>query len=280
MNMQPDTLVGLPDGDPLTSLEPEQIAAVARSVLVVILHRKSEGVAAPLLTAAGAWGWWGAPFAPMEDSWGGVMDVTRANIARTFMQYASERPDIRFLCMIDNDEEIAWSAPYRLALWDLPVVTGVVCSYGTDRGIYANFSVADSVGISHFPSTRYTKRLPGKGIRKVVGAGGGLLCIRKDVFAAIDAGRDKLLDAGLGESPFEIPASVRRESFETGTLKQSEDTAFSKQCAALGIDIYVDFAVRAKHFKVLPVEWPRDLIDENLDARNWQVDARDYHHGE
>jgi hypothetical protein len=65
---------------------------------------------------------------------------------------------------------------------------------------------------------------------------------------------------------------------QTGTLKLSEDLAFSQRCREYGFKQYVDFSVRAKHYKTLEITWPEECIDYSQDAKSWQVADDDYVH--
>ncbi len=255
----------------LLGLSPQDFQALARTVFIAVLHRQSEGIAAPMMTASLAWGYWQVKGAPVQDNFGGNMDITRHGMVDVFLKYAAGDPNLQHLVMIDNDEDVPWDAPFRLALWNKDVVTGVVCSIDERRGgVYANFTVRDAEGVARYPSTQFTRLLPGSGLVEVQDVGAGLLCLSRSLL-------ERMRDEGI--QPFRIPEKIRDHCFETGRLTQSEDTAFARQCEALGVPRYVDFSVRARHLKSVWVEWPKHMIDPDLPGRTWKVDAREYHHG-
>jgi hypothetical protein len=255
---------------PIMGMSEEEFAALARSILVVIPHRSSEGVTAGLAQCIGYWSRFATAVATIEDEFGGFVEMTRAGMVRFFLDYCRDRQDIRYCVMIDADENVPWDAPYRLAAWDLPVVSGVICSYSQARGIFACFTVKDEYGVARFPSWNFTKSLPGRGLIEAHSTGAGLLCIKKEVFEAI------LND---GDTPFVIPEEKRRQCVETGVLKWGEDISFSRQCEKLGFKRYVDMSVRGTHYKTVAVQWPESHVDYTIDPREWKVNARDYAHG-
>lgn len=248
----------------------DEFSELAGSILIMVPHRPSEGISGGITQDVGLWARHGVSFAPVEDQFGGHIDITRAAMAKTFMSYCNDNPKIRFLVQIDSDELVPWDAPYRLAAWDRPIVSGVVCSYSEGRGIWACFTKKDDYGVARFPSFNYTSKIPGKGLVDAHSVGGGLVCVRKDVFEDF---------AAAGEIPYLIPDKIRREAVDVGTLKFGEDTWFCEQARELGHKCYVDMSVRATHIKSINLSWPMSHVDYNMDPREWKVDSRDYHHG-
>lgn len=254
---------------PLPGMTVKEFADLASSIVVFILHRPQEGIRGPLADAMGAWARWGIATSTPEDQFGGEISATRGGLAREFMLLCRERPQFKFMVMIDNDEDVNPLAPIMLARWNEPFVTGVVCSPSEHGKIKACFTAKDAAGVARFPTIKYTGRLPSRGLREIWTAGAGLACIRIDAF-------EKVVAKGL--IPFYIPDHIRRQCWETGTLKQGEDIAFCYQLEEVGLKRYVDFSVRAKHYKMSCYEWPSKLIDHTLDPEDWRIDPRDYNH--
>jgi len=255
---------------PIMGMPEAEFAELAGSVLVMIPHRRGLAVTANLAQNIGYWSRFSTPVATVEDEFGGFVEMTRSGLVRTFLDYCRDNQKIKKLLMVDADQSIPWDAPYRLAAWDLPVVSGIICSYTESRGIFACFTMKDEYGVARFPSFNFTGKIPGKGLVKIHSAGTGLLCIDKAVLEAI-------LESG--DIPFVIPEEKRRQCFDTGVLKWGEDISFCRQCEKLGFDIYVDFGVRGIHHKTISLQWPKSHIDYNLDSREWKVDGRDFYHG-
>lgn len=255
---------------PFDDMSAEEFGQLVRSVMVVIPHRPSEGIRGSMFQNAMLWGSFHARGATLEDQFGGFIELTRANIAKTFLNYCKDHPDVDKLCLIDSDQDVPWDAPYRLARWDKPVVSGVICTANPNRGTFACFTVKDKFGVARFPSLRFTKTLPARGLREVHSVGTGLVCIKKDVFQAI---------FGAGDWPFKISESIRNQCVESGTLKEGEDISFSRQCEKLGFNRYVDFSVHGVHWKTMPIAWPKAAMDVGMNASEWQVDSKDHFHG-
>lgn len=255
---------------PIMGMSPEEFMKLTRSVLIVIPHRAGEGICGDLAQTIGFWAVNGTPVATVADPFGGFIELTRAGIVKTFMQYCSDHPEVDKLVMIDSDERVEWDAPYRLAMWDLPVVSGVVCTANQLRGVFACFTVKDKYGQARFPSYNFSKTIPSRGLLEAHSVGTGLICVKKSVFQAI---------YDSGKTPFIIPEAIREQSIESGILKWGEDISFCRQAEDLGFKRYVDLSVHATHFKTLAVDWPKHAIDSNIDVRDWRVDDRDYAHG-
>jgi hypothetical protein len=186
---------------PLAGLTDDDFAKLAASILVCIAHRSNEGIAAGICTHFGMWGRIGMRVATVKDPHGGFIECTRGGMVQLFLEAAWKTPELRYLVMIDNDESIAWDAPLRLAQHGEPVVSGVVCGYNPERGIFACFTAKDENGVARFPSYRDTKLLPAEGLIEVEQTGTGLICIRRDVL-------ETLRDAD--EEPFMIPEDTQR----------------------------------------------------------------------
>jgi hypothetical protein len=256
---------------PILGMSEEEFVKLARKILVMIPHRRSEGINAGLAQAIGFWSRFGTATATVEDDFGGFVEMHRAGMVRTFLDYAGDRTEIEYCVLIDSDESVPWDAPYRLAAWDQPVVSGVICSYSEARGIFACFTVKDEYNVARFPSWNITKKMPGRGLIEAHSVGTGLLCIKKHVFETIIAS---------GDTPFVIPEEQRRHCIETGVMKWGEDISFSRQCEARGFKRYVDLSVRGIHMKTIAIQWPSSHIDHDVDPREWKVDTKDYLHGQ
>jgi len=256
--------------DPVSGLSGDELGNLLKSVLIVIPYRGSEGVDPGLENKVSYWRGCGIAVEKAEDQFGGFIELQRAIICRNFLTSCrDEEARLDKLIMIDSDEDVAPEAPIRLAMWDLPVVSGVVASPNSKRGITANFTVKDKYGVPRFPSVRHTKMLPTKGLLKVHSTGAGLLCIKKQVLETIFAS---------GDIPFYLDEELRREAVKTGVLKLGEDTKFSQQCAKHGFDRYVDLSVHAVHYKRVGVCWPTTGLDPDAKVEDFQVDTKDFLH--
>ena len=253
---------------PLPGMTEDEFAELAQSILIMIPHRVSEGINPELAINFGTWARYGTPLSMAKDPHGGFIEAVRGGMVRQFLEYAEDRPQIKYLVMCDADQGIDWDAPYRLCQWDRPVVSGVICSIGSNRGIFANFTIKDKhTGIGRFPSYNYTRRMPSKGIVKADRLGTGLIAVRKDVFEVLDQN---------GEIPFYIPDDIRRKGAAIGTMKKGEDIVFSEQCEKYGFDRWVDLSVHGSHHKTVAIRWPADALDPNLDVDSWDVSEHDH----
>lgn len=252
---------------PLAGLTNQQFQDLAESVLVVIAHRSNEGINAGICTHFGMWGRLGLRVATVKDPHGGFIECTRGGMVQLFLEAAWKLPQLKFIVMIDNDEAIAWDAPLRLAQHDLPIVSGVVCGYSPERGIFACFTAKDENGIPRFPSYRDTKFIPAEGLIEAEQVGTGLICIRRDVLETMRE---------MDEEPFFIPEEIRKESVKVGNLKKSEDIIFCERAAKYGFKRYVDFSIHATHYKTIPIGWPNECIDDTAKAIDWKPSPFDY----
>lgn len=251
-------------------LSQEEFGALSQSIYIMVVHRPSEGFPPTLTNSIFWWGHYGTTYTPFPDQFGGFIEMVRGAMARQFLEHAAAYPKLKYLVLIDADQGVAHDAPYRLAFWDKPVVSGVVCSFNQQRGAWANFTVNDKSGVARFPSVRFTKKMPMRGLIEVNSCGTGLMCIRKDVL-------EKILEEG--ERPFMIPDDVRKQSYDVGTMKYGEDISFCHQVKDSGFPVHVDLSVRAEHYKLLSIGWPEFALDPELDPADWEVAVEDYHHG-
>lgn len=257
--------------DPVSGLSGDELDQLLKSILIVIPYRGSEGVCSGLEDKIAYWKGCGIAVEKTEDQFGGFIELTRASICKKFLDICRDHSaPLDKLIMIDSDQDVNAEAPVKLALWDVPVVSGVVSTPNARRGIYANFTMKDKYGVPRFPSVRYTKKLPSRGLKKVYSAGAGLICIKKNVI-------ETLFNAG--EIPFYLEEKMRREAVKTGVLQLGEDTRFSQQCREHGFDVYVDFSVHAVHYKRFGIIWPTTAVDPDMRVEDFEVDVKDYLHG-
>jgi hypothetical protein len=255
---------------PFMGMDPDEFRDLAKKILIVIPHRPSEGINKGFFVNAGVWAMLGTPYSHVSDEFEGFVEFTRGGIVRTFLNYCADHPEVEYLFMADNDEKIDWDAPYRLAQWGKDVVSGVVCSFSAAKGgVFACVVVKDRYGIGRFPSIGRTKKMPASGLREIEASGAGLICIHKRVLKA-------MIDKD--DPPFEIPFDIRRQCCATGVLKLGEDLAFSERCRKYGFKMYVDFSVRAIHYKTMEISWPEKSFDHSLPADKWEVSDADYVH--
>jgi hypothetical protein len=254
-------------GRPLENLSDEEFSELCQSILVVIPHRWGEGISTGLANNFPMWGRWAMRMAQIQDPQGGYIEVARGGIVHMFLEYCARAPHIKYLVMIDNDQDVGADAPVRLAAHGLPVVSGIVTGWSPHRGIFACFTAKDEKGVPRFPSHQETQNIPSKGLIEAVQAGTGLICIRKDVLETIKE---------MGEEPFFVPEHIRKDSVASGQVKKSEDICFCERCRKYGFSIHVDCAVHAVHWKTIPLSWPQDNIKEDIDAVEWQPSRYDY----
>lgn len=260
-----------PKVDPVSGLSGDDLNALLKSILIVIPYRGSEGVDVNLEDKISYWRGCGIAVQKIEDQFGGFIELTRASICKKFLDLCRDSAEsLDKLVMIDSDEDVSPEAPVKLAMWDLPVVSGVVSSPNPRRGVFANFTVKDKYGVPRFPSVKFTKKLPTRGIIKVHSTGTGLICIKKNVLETM---------FNAGEIPFYIEEKMRRDAVKTGVLPLGEDTRFSQQCEAHGFDRYVDFSVHGIHYKRVGVCWPSTGLDPDMKVEDFMVDVKDYLHG-
>ena len=225
-------------------------------IAVLIPHRPGEGIHAKLVEYIIQWVNAGIAYIPYEDCFGSHIDLLRANMCYDFLR----QTDRRYLILLDND--IIPDDPeaiLRLCSHAKPVVSGIACAARPGKGIFACVAVEDQTGVARFPTTADTKYIPAHGLCKIKCAGAGFLAIRRDVLES------------MREEPFLLSHELRVEAARTGVLRKSEDIYFSEQVYAAGYDMFVDFSVHCFHAKHIPLHWPQDLIDPNLDPETWNV---------
>lgn len=246
---------------PIEGLSDEEFMELADSTLVVVPHRGSINVG--ISRHFGMWAKIGLRWADIKDEHGGFIQTQRNAMAKWFLEFAHKNPQVKYCVMIDSDQTIQWDAPLRLSRHGKPIVSGIVCGYNKERGIFACFTAKDENGVARFPSFRDTRVLPASGLRQVEQVGTGLVCIRRDVLETI-------MDSE--QEPFTIPEEYTRG----GVIRKSEDVVFCERARRHGFKCYVDFSVHAGHYKTLMLAWPQEALDEQADAIQWQPSVFDY----
>jgi hypothetical protein len=253
--------------DELCGVPMEEVQKLVDKILVVIIHRNNEGIHHELVSAVGMWARWGMRVSMIRDPHGGFVEITRASVVNTFLEYRERAPQVEYLIMIDADEAIDPSAPLLLARHGLPVVAGIICGFNTKHGIFACFTAEDENGMPRFPCAQNGTKLPTEGLIKAYQLGTGLICIRYDVLETMRA---------KGMEPFALDDWTRATSFAEGVLKKGEDICFSERCEELGFDRWVDASVHGGHQKVIALGWPENAVDEKLDAGDFVTNRKDY----
>lgn len=251
----------------LFGLEMAEVQKLVDKILVVIIHRATEGIHHDLAAAIGVWARLGMRVSMIRDPHGGFVEVTRAGVVNTFMEYTERQPSIEYLVMIDADEAVDASAPLLLARWGKPVVSGIVCGFNSRHGLFACFTAEDENGMPRFPCSANGNKLPTEGLIKAYQVGTGLLCVRRDVFETM---RAKKME------PFALDDWTREHSFAEGVLKKGEDICFSERCEELGFDRFVDASCHAGHQKTMNLGWPEHLLDKDLKAEDFRTSRQDY----
>ena len=263
---QPDGSTVVPE-EQVYGMAIEEVMKLAQKILVVIIHRANEGIHHDLAAAIGMWARLGMRVSMIRDPHGGFVEVTRAGVVNTFLEYREKAPDVEYLVMIDADEAVDASAPLLLARHGKAVVSGIVCGFNSKHGMFACFTAEDENGMPRFPCASTGTKLPTEGLIRAFQVGTGLLCVRYDVFETM---RSKKME------PFALDDWTRERSFAEGILKKGEDICFSERCEELGFDRWVDAAVHAGHQKVMSLGWPANNFDPELDVTDFKTSRSDY----
>lgn len=232
---------------------------LCEQIVVMTPYRPSDGINVRLAEYWITWANAGIAIMPMRDQFGGFIDIFRAHMCKEFLRQQGRR----YLVFLDNDVvPMDPEGIVRLCGHDLPVVSGVACALRPQVGTFACVAVKDKTGVARFPTTMDTKVMPAYGTREIESCGAGIVAIRRDVLES------------MKEEPFLLPQDLRIEACNIGSLRKSEDIYFSEQVKRAGFDMHVDFSVQAFHDKNVPLHWPREQLDENLDADAWDVTSR------
>lgn len=223
-----------------------------QQVRVTVPVRPGDGLNTELVKYLALWYRYG-PFDTMNDYMGGFIEMTRAHIAKQFL----EDYDEKYLLMIDNDMIPPINLPYLLARHDEPVVGGCCVSPAMKGGAQLIFTVPDRTGTYRMPTIRSAK-IPREGLIEVGHVGTGAMLIRRDVLESF-SWKD-------GDVPFYVPEDIRRKGAESGTLLVGEDIAFCRQIRAKGFVPKVDLEAHLGHQKLFTWWWPEKCIDPELDS--------------
>lgn len=245
----------------------DELENLSKKILVVIIHRATEGIHHDLAASIGMWARMGMRVSMIRDPHGGFVEITRAGVVNTFLEYRERAPEVEFLVMIDADEAVDASAPFLLARHNKHVVCGIVCGFNSKHGLFACFTAEDENGMPRFPCANNGTKLPMEGLIKAFQVGTGLMCVRYDVFETMRS-KDMI--------PFALDDWTRERSFAEGVLKKGEDICFSERCETLGFERWVDCSVHAGHQKVLQLGWPQQNLDPGLDSSNFVTSRADY----
>jgi hypothetical protein len=244
-----------------------ELEKLAKKLLVVIIHRAAEGIHHDLAASIGMWARMGMRVSMIRDPHGGFVEVTRAGVVNTFLEYRERAPEVEYLVMMDADEAIDASAPFLLARHGKPVVAGIICGFNSKHGLFACFTAEDENGMPRFPCANTGTKLPIEGLIKAYQVGTGLICIRYDVLETM---RAKKME------PFALDDWTRERSFAEGVLKKGEDICFSERCEELGFERWVDASVHGGHQKVLQIGWPEQNLDPKMKAEDFTTSRTDY----
>jgi hypothetical protein len=240
---------------------PKSYRVNPREILIQVLHRPQEMIHPGLIDSSYTWVDQGCGFQRISDPFGGWVHISRNWQTRQFMA----RKEFKYLLLLDADESVPWWVPFQLAELDLPVVSGVVCGFTAERGIFACVAVKGEDGKARFPSVTETKTIPARGVQEVHNAGTGCLMIRRDVMEKLWARFDA--DPSFGQ-PFSIPEAEQNTAAIQGALPRGEDICFTDRCRALDIPISVDWGCKLGHQKPFNLAWPANMVTE-MDANRW-----------
>ena len=249
----------------LTEQAPKSYKVNPKEILIQCLYRPTEPIHPAIIGASYTWVDQGAGWQRIMDPFGGWVHISRNWQSRLFLA----RPEFKYLLMIDSDEAVPWWAPFHLAEAmdqnDLQVLSGVVCGFTQERGLFACVAVKGGDGVARFPSLATTKTIPTKGIQEIHNAGTGLLMVRRDALEALWKAWEA--DHAFGQ-PFSIPEAEQDVAALQGALPRGEDVCFTDRCRKLGIKVNVDWAVKAGHQKPFLMAWPENQTTP-LDPANW-----------
>lgn len=231
-----------------------------KQVHVVVPVRPDAGMNCHLSRTLSIWYGEGVTWSNLNDSMGGFIEVSRANIAKSFCD-SRELDDKKFVLMLDNDMEPPLELPLLLARHNVPVVGGVAMSFSPWHGPQAVFSLRDTDGAWRFPNMRSTKVIPAKGLLKVGHLGTGAMMVRRDVFESFAFEK--------GDIPFYIPEAIRVRGAASGHLMVGEDISFCNQVREKGFEIFVDLEAHVGHRKTTQLLWPADWRSDQMTTEGW-----------
>lgn len=277
-------------------------------VLVQVLRRPNDPISSRLNERLMQWVAAGIAYQPLEDAFGGWIDVARN--WQTLLFLNAKR--FKYLLILDNDVSPPLETPMLLARHDKPVVSGVVPAYNQKDGLLLCVGLQGRDRKVRFPTLNGTKTVPSRGLVEVHNAGAGCLMVRRDVIArlwqdfddakvmeglareadvefldAISEGRfprlttDQLrsvknrlkrsmAEVDLTGPPFSIPEKTRWQGAREGIMPRGEDICFTDRVREAGFKLYADFEVRCYHEKLMTLSWPKDALDPQIDPQLWK----------
>jgi hypothetical protein len=239
----------------LTEKAPKDYLVNPREILIQVLHRPQEMIHPGIIDSSYTWVDQGCGFQRITDPFGGWVHISRNWQALQFLR----RKEFKYLLILDADEQIPWWIPFHLAELDLPIVSGVVCGFTLQRGLFACVAVKGPDGRARFPSLKETKTIPLAGVQKVHNAGTGCIMIRRDVLEKMWLKYEK--DNSYGQ-PFSIPEQEQNQAAVNGALPRGEDICFTDRARALGFDVHVDWACKVGHQKPFMLAWPEQAVSQ------------------
>lgn len=235
---------------------------------VQILYKSGEAIHTLTSDSVMTWLDSGSSFTRFMDPFGGWINTTRNWQTRQFLQKSNRR----YLFMVDADVGVPWWVPYRLASYDLPVVSGIVPCFSLQRGgIFLNIAVKDPSGTPRFPTATGSKVIPKTGLIEAENFGAGCMVIRRDVLEKLWSMSEDDPDFG---QPFEQPIEEMRESGRTGRVGKGEDVHFTDRVRKAGFKIYADFECHCIHDKGMSLAWP-DAQKVDIDVEDWTASVFD-----
>lgn len=293
----------LPDVDPVEVARDKLTASAdfrPEEILVQVLKRPSDPVTRRLQEALHFWTAAGLAVQPLEDPFGGWIDVSRN--WQTLLFLRAKR--FKFALLVDTDVGPPIETPFLLARHNLPVVSGCVPGYNKDRGLFLCIAVKGPDGKARFPALMHGKvvqSVPARGLAEIHNAGAGCIMIRRDVLEALwkryedekrqeGVGREvdmMVLEASGNGGRIELTDAMRqavrqritRSNYEddlTGppfSISQSvRDRSAEKGIMLKGEDISFTDRVRAAGFK-LYADFEVRCVHDKLMCLGWPQEA-------
>lgn len=237
-----------------------------REILIQCLYRPSEPIHPVIIDSSYTWVDQGCGWQRVMDPFGGWVHISRNWQTQMFLK----RKEFKYLLLIDADELVPWWIPFHMAEVmdqneEINVLSGVVCGFNQQRGLFACVAVKGGDGKAHFPSLAESKCIPAQGIQEVDNAGTGCLMIRRSVLEKMWLKYQK--DNNFGQ-PFSIPEAEQNQAAIQGALPRGEDICFTDRLRKLGYKVHVDWACKIGHNKPFPLIWPADRITQ-MDPEKW-----------
>lgn len=234
-------------------------------IMVQCLYRPNEAIHPHLIASSYDWVGRGIRWQRIMDPFGGWVHISRNYMSQIFLK----RKECKYLLMLDSDEAVPWWIPYHMASvmqeQDLKVLSGVVCGFTAERGLFACVAVKGPDGRARFPSVKETRTIPAAGVQEVHNAGTGCLMVRRDLMEALWMRYHK--DQSFGQ-PFGIPEKEQNLAAMQGALPRGEDVCFTDRVRELGEKVYVDWACKIGHQKPFLLAWPGQSIYPG-DPQKW-----------